>query len=268
MLRHETSADRAGALVAERVRGLIEAAQGRADRVRRDAEDEAQGLDRRRMKAASRIVAEVEKLEAGLERVRREMRSEHTVEGSFVEEERQIEGRRTRARGTAPTRRTDVSAPEAEAARAEAEEPAPLDAAEAEEPAPLDVVEDDAGPEHVEDSVPDADVDAEAEPSPEEDDAQRTRFSFRRRRDRADEPSGPSAEDPEPADHASGPQPFGPPAAATTSSQQVETHVCDVCGRGLAGGEDDLKSLGWVISPSGEIACADCHGAGWLGPSG
>jgi len=41
MLRHEKVADRAGTLVTERVRGLIEAAEARAERTRRDADEEA-----------------------------------------------------------------------------------------------------------------------------------------------------------------------------------------------------------------------------------
>ena len=58
------------------------------------------------------------------------------------------------------------------------------------------------------------------------------------------------------------------PQASATEEDSATTYSCTVCGRGFAGDEAELKSLGWVIADSGEVTCADCHSAGWLKPSG
>ncbi len=64
-------------------------------------------------------------------------------------------------------------------------------------------------------------------------------------------------------------------ASAATSAEETlpdqatqEAYACGVCGRGFAGNEDELKSLGWVSTDAGEVTCADCHSAGWHRPSG
>jgi hypothetical protein len=219
MQRHEKVADRAGSLVTERVRSLIEAANVRAERTRRDAAGAAQRLDTQRIEAASRIVSQVEELEGVLERLRGEMRS-GSAEGSYVEEPRMIE------------------------AAKEIEEAPPADEVVV-EPAE----EDEASPPAVEEEPETEDE------VPEPSDQQPTRFSFLRRRGQQDEEgSEGSVQD--------------APQASATEEDSATTYSCTVCGRGFAGDEAELKSLGWVIADSGEVTCADCHSAGWLKPSG
>ncbi len=288
MQRREQVADRAGSLVTERVRALIETAQARAERVRRDAADEARRLDGRRMQAASRIVSQIEDLEGALGRLRQQMQAEHAVEGSYVDEGRLIEvvqdrgssrrGRETASPSAPPAATSEVEGPTAEVDEPEAEVQEPSDveepAAYAEEP-PTEVGE------HADEVEPDdqeaaADVSDEpvieesevpsaetkvaqqfksapaGERSEHEQDTQRARFSFRRKRESREAPAGatPGAGEPEP------------------EQRTQEAYGCAVCGRGFAGNEDELKSLGWVVAASGEVTCADCHSAGWLRPSG
>jgi rubrerythrin len=224
MLRHEKVADRAGALVTERVRSLIEASQARADRLRRDAADEAERLDDQRVQAASRLVSEIDELEGALVRLRQQMQSEHAEGGSYVDEPRHIEAANEPADGGVEVEADPVD---------EAEEPAqePEDAEPGEDGTPATEAEGALAPEDSEES-------------------QSTRFSFLRKKDRqADKqdasPEGPDGDDP----------------------GQDGTYACVVCGRGFAGDEEELKSLGWVIADSGEVTCADCHSAGWLRPN-
>lgn len=51
---------------------------------------------------------------------------------------------------------------------------------------------------------------------------------------------------------------------APESDGETQTRACTVCGRELAGTDDDMQALGWTVSASGEVTCADCHSAGWL----
>jgi hypothetical protein len=155
MLRHEKVADRAGALVTQRVRGLIEAAEERAQVTRRNADEEASRLDNQRMQAASRIVTQIDELEGALGRLRQQMQSEHAEGGSYVDEARQIA----------------AADEEAESAPAAAE---PADTA----PPEADVVHG-----------------AESETTENEDEgSQGTRFSFLRRKERQEEASDGSPE--------------------------------------------------------------------------
>jgi len=288
MQRREQVADRAGSLVTERVRGLIETAQARAERVRRDAAGEAQRLDGRRMQAASRIVLQIEDLEGALGRLRQQMQAEHAVEGSYVDEGRLIEsvqdrgssrrGRETASPSAPPAATSEVEGPTADVDEPEAEVQEPSDveepAAYAEEPATevgehADEVEPDDQeaaadvsdePVIEEGEVPSAETKVAqgfksapaGERSEHEQDTQRARFSFLRKRESREAPAGatPGAGEPEP------------------EQQTQEAYGCAVCGRGFAGNEDELKSLGWVVAASGEVTCADCHSAGWLRPSG
>src|SRR3954447_741481 len=147
MQRHEKVADRAGALVTQRVRGLIEAAEGRAQVTRRNAHEEASRLDDHRSQAASRMVSRIDELGAAVGRLRQQMQSEHAEGGSYVDEAPQIA----------------AADEEVESAPAAAE---PADTA----PAP-----------------PEAEVvhGAESETTENEDDgSQGTRFSFLRRKER------------------------------------------------------------------------------------
>jgi len=248
MLRHEKVAERAGSLVTERVRGLIEGAQGRAETIRRDAADEAHRLDSQRIQAASRIVAEIEGLEVALGRLRRQMQSGHAVGGSFVDEERLIEA--------APEREAEPQVALAETVVEEAPSAATTVAAEVQDP----VAEpESAAPGEEKDGAkkePESeseqkldDVSGPGRSQASQGDPQATRFSFLRRRERVEEPSEDVQEE-------------SPEAAG-----QEQTHACAVCGRGFAGDGEDLRSLGWVISDSGDVTCADCHNAGWLRPS-
>ena len=400
MQRHQQVAERAGALVTERVRALLETAEARAERIRREAADEAHRLDTRRIQAASRLASQIEGLEDTLGRLRQQMRGEHVVDGSYVEEGRLIEAVPEReGAGPAPPptatpppeaaaaaepphdvedppaeeveelatevkdlasevkdlastvkermveveerrveveqrmaeveeRRAEVEERSAEVeeptagaveeptagevedpAAAEVEEPT---AGEVEEP-PTDEVEDPAAdevedpaadeveelaheveelpPDEVREPTPDEveelaaelqglkdevkdlspdekarlaelDVHGEAdEPAPEETsseeafqpeaDPEPSRFSFLRRR-----------ESPEGAESTA----TGPEESLRDQATQ-EAYACGVCGRGFAGNEEELRSLGWVLSESGQVTCADCHSAGWLPPS-
>ena len=335
MQRHEKVAERAGSLVTERVRALLETAEARAERVRREAADEVHRLDSRRMDAASRIVSQIGELEGTLGRLRQQMQGEHVVEGSYVDEGRLIEAVQEREvdAPAAPTASTGPSATvpdaveeppaveeapspgeeqdpspeeveelaaevqelaaevkelkaevqertaEVEGLRAEPEEPAVDSDAEtaeaavepepepehapepeppAQDPEPSQETRQSEAPTPVQDEPPSQEGDTEelAATSPaatEEatDDAQGSRFSFRRRRG-APEETGPAGG-------------LGAHEPVTDQATQ-EAYACGVCGRGFAGNEDELKSLGWVMSESGAITCADCHSAGWLPP--
>ena len=115
MQRHEKVADRAGALVTQRVRGLIEAAEGRAQVTRRNADEEASRLDDQRIQAASRIVSQIDELEGALGRLRQQMQSEHAEGGSYVDEARQIEAADEEAESApAAAEPADTGPPEAE----------------------------------------------------------------------------------------------------------------------------------------------------------
>lgn len=264
MQRREKVADRAGTLVTERVRAVIETAQARAERVRRDAADETHRLDSRRMQAASRIVSQIEDLESTLGRLRQKMQAEHAAAGSYVDEDRLI--------GAAQDGEDDESSEESLPATAtfttvtaKVEEPTAEKAAEeaADEEQPAEELADEEQPVDAEEPAP-ATTEATARTkttertrpagvagdSEAEDDTQRSRFSFLRRRE-SQEASGETST---PAEEA--------------EQDQEHTHACAVCDRGFAGDEDELKSLGWVVSASGEVTCADCHSAGWLRPSG
>ena len=326
MQRHEKVADRAGSLVTEGVRALIETAQSRADRVQRNAADEAHRLDSQRMHAASRIVSQIGELEGTLGRLREQMQSEHAVEGSYVEEGRLIEAVQERE-VDAPAGPTASTGPSATVTEPVEEAPAPAGTAPAEEqqdPSAEEVEELAAEVQDLADEVKElkaevlertaeveelgsrpeeASVEPEApepEPEPEEvapepepqaaepeepaaigedvpvpaaeeasagtapapateeseaseagNAAQRKRFSFRRRKEAREEAGGPAA--------------IGEPEAIVEQATH-EAYACGVCGRGFAGNEDELKSLGWVVSESGGVTCADCHSAGWLRP--
>ncbi len=249
MLRHEKVAERAGSLVTERVRGLMEGAQGRAETIRRDAADEAHRLDSQRIQAASRIVAEIEGLEVALGRLRRQMQSGHAVGGSFVDEERLIEA--------APESEAEPQVALAETVVEEAPSAATTVAAEVQDPVaePESAApgEEKDGAKKEPESESEQKLDDVSGPGPSQasqaGDPQATRFTFLRRRERVEE----SSEDV---------QEKSPEAAG-----QEQPHACAVCGRGFAGDGEDLRSLGWVISDSGDVTCADCHNAGWLRPS-
>lgn len=411
MQRHEKVADRAGSLVTERVRALIETAQARADRVQRNAADEAHRLDSQRMQSASRIASQIGQLEGTLGRLRQQMQSDHAVEGSYVDEGRLIDAVQERevdapagptastatsgsvtdaveeplivaetpaAVGEPPGEGEDPSAQEVEELAAEVQEladevkslkaeveerTAEADAlsstrqeasaesgeagaaaddpgfageealTEAEPPveeAPVeahDVVPpveeasgeagdlgatdaeapmeaDDAGPALEEGWMAANDPgpgleDASIKPDPEPETAE---FEPQLDRDPAPEVAEPAGmeEDPTPQEtgaDAPGAEPAAPGegAAAPGDAQRSpfsflrrgetragsggdvpdpppeqatqEAYACAVCGRGFAGNEEELRSLGWVVSESGGVTCSDCHSAGWLRPT-
>ena len=253
MQRPEKVADRAGSLVTERVRAVIETATARAERVRRDAADEARRLDSRRFEAASRIVSQVDDLEGVLGRMRQQMQAEQAVEGSFDEVPLIEEGA-----ATAPSA---AAAVEVEEAPPEVEETAAV----ADKPEVVDEPPDGGAPAEVEDArEPAADTGqattettGHAGPAPAEDSesgdrAARSPFSFLRRRESHEE-AGPA-----------------PSRADEIRPDQDEQHMhsCAVCGRVFAGDENELRYSGWVASASGEVTCSDCRTAGWLRPSG
>jgi len=294
MQRREKVADRAGSLVSERVRGVIETAQARAARVRRDAADEAHRLDKGRMQAASRIVSQVEELQDALGRLRQQMQAEHTVEGSIVDEGRLIDAvadegdeepddaavSATSNTTAAQVQEAEVEQPEAvevqetevevveepeadgdpvaevEDATAEDELPEPDDPFESDEPAEVEDAEEPTPDTATTKATATTKVAEQPEPAgdggdaDQDKDATRSRFSFRRRGETQvpDAPAAAAEEEPAP------------------DQKEDHTHACAVCSRGFAGNADELRSLGWVTSASGEVTCADCHSAGWLRP--
>lgn len=305
MQRHEKVADRAGSLVTERVRALIETAQARADRVQRNAADEAHRLDSQRMQSASRIASQIGELEGTLGRLRQQMQIDHAVEGSYVDEGRLIDAVQERE-VDAPAGPTAATATFATVTDAVGEPPIVAETppqvvespGEGEDPSAQEVEELAAEVQELADEVKSLKAEVEertaeagdlssaleeasaqsdvAGPAPEEGwmAANDPGPALEEASIKAD--AGPEAAQPDTAGPDPHPEPAEPAGIQEDSTPHVpdplpeqatqEAYGCGVCGRGFAGNEDELKSLGWVVSASGDVTCADCHSAGWHRP--